>query len=88
VLVEADAILCLGFDGKYAQSVVDVKLNQAKKLGAQIITFHSEEHSLSKAADEWLWPAPGAEVNLLKALVEGARGSSAAPQIQRTAQTF
>jgi predicted molibdopterin-dependent oxidoreductase YjgC len=60
-LVEADIILCLGFDGKYAQSVADVKLNQAKKLGAQIITFHSEEHSLSKSADEWLRPAPGDE---------------------------
>ncbi len=86
VLAGAEVILCLGFDGQYAQSVVDVKLNQAKKRGAQIITFHSEEHSLSKAADEWLQPAPGDEVNLLEALVEGTRGSSVAPQIQRIAK--
>ena len=86
VLLGADIILCLGFDGKYAQSVVDVKLNQAKKLGAQVITFHSEEHSLSKAADEWLRPAPGDEVKLLETLVEGTRGSSADPQVQRTAR--
>jgi NADH dehydrogenase/NADH:ubiquinone oxidoreductase subunit G len=86
VLSGADVILCLGFDGKYTQSVVDVKLKQAKKLGAQMITFHSEEHSLSKAADEWLRPTPGAEVSLLEALVEGTRGSSAAPQVQRAAQ--
>jgi predicted molibdopterin-dependent oxidoreductase YjgC len=85
VLVGADVILCLGFDGKYAQSVVDVKINQAKKLGAQIITFNAEEHSLSKAADEWLRPASGKEVSLLEALVVGTRGSSAAPQIQRAA---
>jgi len=86
VLSGADVILCLGFDGKYAQSVVDVKLNQAKKLGAQIITFNAEEHSLSKAADEWLRPAPGEEVSLLEALLEGTRGSSTAPQLQRAAQ--
>jgi predicted molibdopterin-dependent oxidoreductase YjgC len=86
VLAGADVILCLGFDGKYAQSVVDVKLNQAKKLGAKLITFHAGEHSLSKSADEWLQPAPGDEVSLLEALVEGTRGSSVAPQVQRTAQ--
>jgi NADH-quinone oxidoreductase subunit G len=86
VLVGADVILCLGFDGKYAQSVVDVKLNQAKKLGAQIITLNAEEHSLSKAADEWLRPAPGEELSLLEALVEGTRGSSSAPQLQRASQ--
>ena len=86
VLVGADVIVCLGFDGKYAQAVVDVKLNQAKKLGAQIITLNAEDHSLSKAADEWLRPAPGEELSLLEALVEGTRGSSAAPQLQRAAQ--
>jgi NADH-quinone oxidoreductase subunit G len=82
----ADVILCLGFDGKYVQSVVDVKLNQAKKLGAKLITFDAGEHSLSKAADERLRPAPGDEASLLEALVEATRGASAAAQLQRAAQ--
>jgi predicted molibdopterin-dependent oxidoreductase YjgC len=86
VLAGADVILSLGFDGRYAQSVVDVKLNQAKKLGAKLITVHAEEHSLSKSADEWLRPAPGEEASLLKALAEETRGTSAAPQVQRIAQ--
>lgn len=73
VLSEADVILCLGFDGKYAQSIVDVKLHRAKKLGAKLITFNAEQHSLSKAADEWLRPVPGEEADLLEMLVEGIR---------------
>ncbi|RPJ22697.1 MAG: 4Fe-4S dicluster domain-containing protein [Chloroflexi bacterium] len=73
VLSGADAILCLGFDGKYAQSIVDVKLHQAKKSGAKLITFNANEHSLSKAADEWLRPVPGEEADVLEMLVESLR---------------
>jgi NADH dehydrogenase/NADH:ubiquinone oxidoreductase subunit G len=69
----ANAILCLGFDGKYAQSIVDVKLHQAKKSGAKLITFNANEHSLSKAADEWLRPVPGEEADVLEMLVESLR---------------
>src|SRR5512138_615127 len=72
VLREADVILCLGFDGKYAQSVVDVELQRAKNAGARLITFNAREHSLSKAADEWLQPAPDEEADVLEMLVESA----------------
>jgi NADH dehydrogenase/NADH:ubiquinone oxidoreductase subunit G len=50
---EASHILCLGLDGKYAQSVVEVKLHQAKKRGARLVTVYPEEHSLGMYADEW-----------------------------------
>lgn len=90
VLAGADVILCLGFDGKYAQSIVDVELNRAKRSGAQLITFHAEEHSLSKFADEWLRPAPGEEADLLERLVESTRAGTGEQhnhpsQIQRIA---
>jgi predicted molibdopterin-dependent oxidoreductase YjgC len=73
VLSEADVILCLGFDGKYAQSIIDVKLYQAKKRGARLITFHTGKHSLSKVADEWLRPVPGEEADVLEMLVDAIR---------------
>jgi formate dehydrogenase (NADP+) alpha subunit len=73
VLSEADVILCLGFDGKYAQSVVDVELHRAKKRGARLITFNAVEHSLSRFADEWLQPEPGEEAEVLETLIGSTR---------------
>jgi len=70
VLSDAEVILCLGFDGKYVQSVVDVELHRAKKRGAKLITLNASEHSLSKSADEWLQPEPGEEADLLEMLLE------------------
>ncbi len=72
VLSEAEVILCLGFDGTYAQSIVDVELRRAKKRGAQLITFNARDHSLSKSADEWLQPEPGEEAEVLEMLMESA----------------
>jgi predicted molibdopterin-dependent oxidoreductase YjgC len=80
VLRGADAILCLGFDGKYAQSVVDVELHRAKRSGAKLITFNAAEHSLSKAADEWLRPEPGEEADLLEMLLESTRAGAGKQQ--------
>ncbi len=73
VLSEADLILCLGFDGKYAQSIVDVKLHRAKKAGAKLISLNPLEHSLSKHADQWLRPMPGEEASMLAMLVDGVQ---------------
>ncbi len=73
VLSEADLILCLGFDGKYAQSNVDVKLHQAKKAGAKIITLNSRDHILGKHADEWLRPMPGEEATMLAMLIDDVK---------------
>jgi predicted molibdopterin-dependent oxidoreductase YjgC len=84
ILSEAQAILCLGLDDKYSQSVVEVKLHQAKARGARIITLstleprectarvpvHSQEYSLSYYADEWLQPLPGKEPDLIHKLLE------------------
>jgi predicted molibdopterin-dependent oxidoreductase YjgC len=64
----ASTIICLGFDGKYAQSVVEIELYQAKKRGAQILTVHPHQHYLSGYVDEWLQPAAGEEAKLLQIL--------------------
>jgi NADH dehydrogenase/NADH:ubiquinone oxidoreductase subunit G len=86
----ADIVLCLGFDGQYAQSVVDVELHRAKRSGAKLITLNAREHSLGKVAEEWLRPEPGEEADVLEMLVEGTRGSQnrvspVATQVQRVA---
>jgi type VI protein secretion system component VasF len=38
-LSTADAILCLGFDGQYVQSVIETELHYAKQRGATLITL-------------------------------------------------
>ena len=81
VLSEADTILCLGFNGKYAQSVVETKLHHAKRSGAKLITLNSMNPSLHKYADEWLQPAPGEEADLLEMFIEIISTHAAAPQL-------
>jgi predicted molibdopterin-dependent oxidoreductase YjgC len=81
ILSEADAVLCLGFDGKYAQSVVETKLHHAKRSGSKLITFDTANYSLRKYADEWLQPAPGEEAELLEMFIEILRANAATPQL-------
>jgi predicted molibdopterin-dependent oxidoreductase YjgC len=69
-LSETETILCIGLDGQYAQSVVEVQLHQAQKRGAKMITIHPAMHSLGAYADEWLQPLPGKEAELIRALAE------------------
>jgi predicted molibdopterin-dependent oxidoreductase YjgC len=85
ILSSADTILCLGFDGKYAQSVVETKLHHAKRKGAKLITFDTPNPSLRKFADECLQPEAGNEATLLDALIEALSTGAAAPQTQRGA---
>lgn len=80
-LSTADTILCLGFDGRFAQSAVETKLHQAKKRGAKLITFDTRDHSLRKSADEWLQPAVGEEADLLEMLIEILRSGAGAAQL-------
>ncbi len=59
VLEDAGAILSLGVDGRYAQSVVEVAVHRARMKGASLVTVHPFEHSLGSFADVWLRPEPG-----------------------------
>ena len=70
ILAESSTILCLGLDGHYFQSVVEVELHRAKTRGARLISIHSNEHSFGKYAEEWLQPIPGKESDLVKKLSE------------------
>jgi predicted molibdopterin-dependent oxidoreductase YjgC len=80
-LSSADLILCLGFDGKYAQSVVETELHHARRNGAKLITLDTQNLSLRKFADEWLQPAPGDEADLLEMLIDIVRTDTATPQL-------
>jgi predicted molibdopterin-dependent oxidoreductase YjgC len=80
-LSEADTILCLGFDGKYAQSVVETELHYAKQRGAKLITLDTPNYGLRKFSDEWLQSETGAEADLMEMLVEIVRVRAATPQL-------
>jgi NADH dehydrogenase/NADH:ubiquinone oxidoreductase subunit G len=56
-LGDADVILCLGLDAKYAQSPVENYLRLAKKGGAALVTVNAEEHVPGRFADLWVRPA-------------------------------
>ncbi len=71
VLENAGAILNLGVDGRYAQSVVEVAVHSARMRGAALVTVHPSEHSLGSFADEWLRPEPGdPTLSLIRDLAE------------------
>lgn len=77
VLEDAGAILSLGIDGKYAQSVVEVAIHSARMKGAGLVTIYPFEHSLGLFADEWLRPEPGeATQRLVRSLVEIVSGEN------------
>ncbi len=61
----AGAILSLGVDGRYAQSVVEVAVHRARVRGAALVTIHPFDHSLGMFADEWLRPEPGDPTQIL-----------------------
>lgn len=82
VLAEVQTILCLGFDGRYSQSVVEVKLHRAKEKGARIVTLNAQSHSLGLYADAWLQPAPGQELDLLQRLIDLAGNQAGIPEGQ------
>jgi predicted molibdopterin-dependent oxidoreductase YjgC len=83
-LKTAGTILCLGLDGRYAQSVVEMELHKAKKRGARLLSIYPGPHSLSLYADLWLRPLPGEELPLLErlaALVAEAESSSGSSRL-------
>ncbi len=69
-LRKASVILCIGLDTRFGRSVVGVELRKAVKRGAKIITINPRHHNLALIADQWLQPAPGTEVSLLRSLVK------------------
>ncbi len=69
-LEKSSVILCVGLESRFGRSVVGVSLRKAKRRGANIITIHPRDHSVSLMADVWLQPSPGREVGLLRSLVE------------------
>lgn len=81
ILTDADTILCLGFEGRYAQSVVETELHYAKKMGAKLLTFDTRNNDLRRFADEWLQPAPGEEADLLEMLLEIVSAKSHTPHL-------
>lgn len=67
-LSNADSILCIGLDTRFAQSVVETGLLRARRRGAKLYSIHPHQHSLSFQADQWLQPAPDQLAGALAAL--------------------
>jgi NADH dehydrogenase/NADH:ubiquinone oxidoreductase subunit G len=74
-LDDAAEILCLGFGGRYAQSVVEIALHQASKRGARLISLNSQDHVFARYTDLWLRPAAGKEPELLEELAQITSGT-------------
>ncbi len=72
-LDRASTILCLGLDGRFAQSNVEVRLHQAQHRGACLITLHPGENSLTRYADAWLAPGADGETGMLERLAALSR---------------
>ncbi len=85
-MLEAPAVLCLGLEDQYAQSVVEVQLHQAQKRGAKIIACSTRKQRWNSYADEWLQVEPGKEPSLVQALVElTGQDNSPAAQVEPSA---
>jgi formate dehydrogenase alpha subunit len=54
----ASTVLCLGLETKYALSVIESHLNQARKMGSKILSICTDRHNLSEHADLWIQPMP------------------------------
>ncbi len=83
LLEQADIILCLGVDGRYAQSTVEVALHQARKLGSRLISVYTGPHSLQMHAEVWLEPWPGEEADVLEALALPESAGAPEDQIEQ-----
>ncbi len=69
-LRKASAIICIGLDTRFGQSVVGVELRKAGKRGAKIITINPRPHNLTVVADKWLQPETGQEAGLIDKLAK------------------
>jgi predicted molibdopterin-dependent oxidoreductase YjgC len=72
-LAQAETILCLGVDAKYAQNVVEVELHRASQRGARILTLNASPHSLDRFAGLWLRPEEGHEAGWVEQLLDEVR---------------
>jgi predicted molibdopterin-dependent oxidoreductase YjgC len=70
IIQKASAILCLGLEDKYAQSVVEIQLHRARQKGARIIALGERRMPWSSHADVWLKAEAGQEAELVQKLVE------------------
>jgi predicted molibdopterin-dependent oxidoreductase YjgC len=70
ILRNTPLVFCLGFEDKYAQSVVEVQLHRAKEHGVKIIAMGERQLPWSGHADEWLQAEAGQTAALIQKLVE------------------
>jgi formate dehydrogenase major subunit/formate dehydrogenase alpha subunit len=85
-LEDADVILCIGLDTRFARSVIGVALRKAVKRGAKVITVNPYPHNLTLLADVWLQPLPYEEVAYLNSLRTMVEGDSAKATLTRAAR--
>ncbi|MBN1535240.1 MAG: (2Fe-2S)-binding protein [Anaerolineales bacterium] len=65
----ASTVLCLGLETRYALSVIESHLNQARKSGATILSICTDRHNLSENADLWIQPVPEKDEDVYQKLL-------------------
>jgi predicted molibdopterin-dependent oxidoreductase YjgC len=84
--IEASSvIIAMGLDMQYGRSVIGVKVRKAIQKGAEIITMHPHEHSLSLSADIWFRTSPKDVPGTIRSILsrsKKSRSSKDAPAIR------
>jgi len=82
----AAVVACIGLEGRFAQSVVEMALHRAQKHGAGLLSIYPGPHSLGRFADVSLQSAPGEEAVLLERLAARLAGNGADAALERAAR--
>ena len=70
----ADTIIAMGLDSRFVFSVAGVRIRQALRKGARLVTIDARDTNLARSADHHLQPTPGREGLLLGGLARGLTG--------------
>ncbi len=69
-IASADTIIAMGLDSRFYFSVAGVRVRQALKNGADLVTIDARVSNLSRYTDQYLQPIPGREGLLLDFLAK------------------
>jgi formate dehydrogenase alpha subunit len=76
----ADTVLCLGLETRYAQSVIEARLVHLRKGGGRFLSLHPYPHNLASHADLWLRPSLQDEATLLEWLANAMQEGESLPE--------
>ncbi len=85
-LQTAAVVACVGLEGRYAQSVVEMALHRARERGAGLLSIYPGPHTLGRFADVSLQPEPGEEAALLEELGARLAGAGSEARLEHAAR--